>query len=68
MYPFFKFLWNDKGDKIKRDKMINKYEDVGLQIIDIGFFRQALKSNWVKKYFGRGTSKWKLFFNLQLSD
>ena len=24
---FFKFLWNGKGDKIKRDVMISEYED-----------------------------------------
>ena len=46
---FFKFLWNGKGDKIKRDVMISEYEDGGLKMIDITLFTQALKLNWVKK-------------------
>ena len=66
---FFKFLWNGKGDKIKRDVMISEYEDGGLKMIDIRLFTQALKLNWVKKYLDTGNhSKWKLFFNLQLRD
>ena len=32
---FFKFLWNGKGDKIKRDIMISEYEDGGLKMIHI---------------------------------
>ena len=32
---FYKFLWNDKGDKIKRKIMINNYSEGGLKIIDI---------------------------------
>ena len=35
---FFKFLWNGKGDKIKRDVMISEYEDGGLKMIDIRLF------------------------------
>ena len=40
---FFKFLWDGKGDKIKRDIMISEYEDGGLKMIDIRLFTQALK-------------------------
>ena len=32
---FFKFLWDGKGDQIKRDIMISEYEDGGLKMIDI---------------------------------
>ena len=32
---FFSFLWNDKGDKIKRDIMINDYSNGGLKMLDI---------------------------------
>ena len=46
---FFKFLWDGKGDKIKRDIMISDYEDGGLKMIDIRLFTQALKLSWVKK-------------------
>ena len=66
---FFKFLWDGKGDKIKRDIMISEYEDGGLKMIDIRLFTQALKLSWVKKYLDKGNeAKWKLFFNVQLRD
>ena len=66
---FFKFLWDGKGDKIKRDMMISDHEDGGLKMIDIRLFTQALKLSWVKKYLDKGNeAKWKLFFNVQLRD
>ena len=47
---FFKFLWDGKGDKIKRDVIIGNYSDGGLKMIDLYSFNKALKSTWVKKY------------------
>jgi len=32
---FYIFLWNDKGDKIKINIMINDYSEGGLKMIDI---------------------------------
>ena len=51
---FFKFLWDGKGDKIKRDIMISEYEDGGLKMIDIRLFTQALKLSWLKRYLDKG--------------
>ena len=39
---FFNFLWDGKGDKIKRDIMISDYENGGLIMIDIKLFNKAL--------------------------
>lgn len=33
--PFYNFLWNDKGDKIKRNVMNNDYPEGGLKMIRI---------------------------------
>ena len=41
---FFSFLWNDKGDKIKRDIMINVYSNGGLKMLDIDSFSKSLKA------------------------
>ena len=49
---FFKFLWNDKGDKIKRKIMINDYSEGGLKMIDITSFNKSLKATWIKKISG----------------
>ena len=47
---FYSFLWNDKGDKIKRTVLINDYDKGGLRMIDLSLFNKSLKSTWIKKY------------------
>ena len=46
---FFKFLWSDRGDKVKRDVIISDYSNGGLKMIDLKSFNKALKSTWIKK-------------------
>ena len=41
---FFDFLWNNKGDKIKRSTIIQNYANGGLRMIDIASFNKALKT------------------------
>ena len=63
----FNFLWDGKGDKIKRDIMISDYKNGGLRMIDIKLFNKALKLSWIKKYLDtENHGKWKLLFDLQL--
>ena len=47
---FYHFLWNGKGDKIKRKVMINDPRNGGLKMIDLCSFNKSLKTTWVKKY------------------
>ena len=47
---FYNFLWDGKGDKIKRDIIICEYKSGGLRMIDIKSFNKALKPTWIKKY------------------
>ena len=64
---FYNFLWNDKGDKIKRNIMINDYPEGGLKMIDIDSFDRSLKAVWIKKYLDTGNQGgWKSFFDLEL--
>ena len=65
----YDFLWDNKGDKIKRTEMINDYNKGGLKMIDIASFNEALKMKWVKSYLDdQDTRKWKLFFNHRLAQ
>ena len=65
----YNFLWDGKGDKIKRDTMISDYEQGGLKMVDVKIFSKALKATWIKKYLDQNNhAKWKLFFDLQLQD
>ena len=52
----FKFIWNGKPDKVKRNLIINSYERGGLQIINIKSYFIALKASWVSRHI----SNWKL--------
>ena len=64
---FFHFLWNGKGDKIKRNIIIQNHANGGLRMIDIESFNKALKSVWIKKYLDDSNKgKWKLFFDVEL--
>ena len=44
----FNFLWNGKGDKIKRNTMMSDYSEGGLRMIDLISFNKALKSTWLR--------------------
>ena len=56
----FKFLWDNKGDKIKQT-------DGGLKMLDIIEFNKALKITWILKYISDDCqSKWKAFFDFYL--
>ena len=63
---FYNFLWNDKGDKIKRKVMINDYSEGGLKMIDIASFNRSLKATWIKRYLDKeNCGRWKSFFDLK---
>ena len=64
----YKFLWNGKGDSIKRSEMINNYANEGLKMSDIKTFSRSLKSIWTKKYLDNSDGKWKSCFDHYLSQ
>ena len=54
----YKFIWDDKPDKLKREISVLNYDKGGLKILDLQHFITSLKSTWIRKYvFGNG--KWK---------
>ena len=63
----YTFLWNGKGDKIKRKVMINDFGLGGLKMIDISSFNKSLKITWIKKHLDNNyKGKWKIFFDKNL--
>ena len=46
---FFAFIWNKKGDKIKRNVIVNRKNEGGLQMPNILSFCAAVKVAWLKK-------------------
>ena len=45
---FFKFLWSNKSEKIKRKTLIGKKLNGGLDMIGIHTFSKSLKVKWIK--------------------
>ena len=45
---FYSFLLNGKGNKIKRDIIINDYPNGGVKTIDIQVFSKSLKCTWIR--------------------
>jgi hypothetical protein len=57
----FRFLWNNKRDKIKRKVIMNNYEEGGLKLPHIESYCYALKMSWIQKLLNpMNHSQWKL--------
>ena len=54
---FFKFLWNNKPDKIKRSIITKNYEDGGLKMINVALFVESTKITWIRRLL-KDNSKW----------
>jgi len=60
MTTFVDFLWNNKGDKIKRNVITQNYGNGELGTIDIASFNKALTSVLTRKYLDeRNKGKWR---------
>ena len=64
----YNFIWGGKPDKIKRNVLINRLDNGGLNMIHLESFFYALKIAWVKRYLQGVNADWKLFFDLQLKS
>ena len=63
----YNFLWDGKGDKIKRTTMINSYPKGGLKMLDIQSLNESLKMKWIQGYLNEeNKGKWKLFLIITL--
>ena len=45
----YNFVWQNKGDKIKRTKLVQKYEKDGLKMVDLKAFIDSMKLTWLKR-------------------
>jgi len=56
----FKFIWNGKPDKVKRNTLIGDFEKGRLKMIDIESYFISLKESWVSRLTDSKCSNWKL--------
>ena len=57
---FFKFLWNDKPEKLKRKQLIQNYEKGGLRMIDIKTHLKTFQIKWVLRLISDNDATWKI--------
>ncbi len=53
----YHFLWGNR-DKIKRNIMINSFENGGLKMIDIECHLHALKASWISRIYNGNDNLW----------
>ena len=46
---FFKFIWNDKTDKISRSQAVQDYPDGGLKMVHLESYVKSLKVTWLRR-------------------
>ena len=64
----FKFIWNFKPDKVKRNTLIGPIEKGGLNMVDFTMIDKSLKAAWVKRLYEAGDTKWCSLFSLATSQ
>ena len=63
----YSFIWEGKSDKIKRNTLIAKYEDGGLQMLDIKTYFKMLKIKWVLRLKEATTENWAVIPKIYLN-
>ena len=62
----FKFIWNKKPDKIKRNMIYRNIDEGGLKMINIQLFIRSLKISWIRRFVLQD-AKWKTFIDQYLN-
>ena len=62
-FLLFQFLWNKKPDKIKRTTICTKYQNGGLNMVNIYNFEKSLKVSWIQS-----RSQWRILLQETISE
>ena len=63
----FRFIWNGKPNKIKKDTLIKNIESGGLKMIDLQKFIYSLKASWIKRILDDNNGPWKQIYLTKLA-
>ena len=55
---FYKFIWEDKPDKINRKQLTRGYIQGGLKMLDLICFIKGLKISWVRRLYKNTCAPW----------
>ena len=56
----FKYIWEGKNDKVKRNTLIGEYQKGGLKMVDFDSYFTSLKASWVSKFNSTTMPNWKI--------
>ena len=63
---FYKFLWGNGPDKVKREIICQDYQHGGLKMIEIHNFIKGLKVTWIRRLMKTENSPWFTLFENQI--
>ena len=63
----FKFLWDDKPDKLKREQICLPYHQGGLNMINIKSFIASLKISWIRRLYMCSDTPWVGLFDATIT-
>ena len=64
---FYKFIWSNKPDKIKRDIIRLPNREGGLKMIDIEAFMKSLKATWIRRLLRSNNPPWLKLLKVETS-
>ena len=64
----FRFLWNNKPEKIKRSILIGNKEEGGIEMPDFETYSKCLKIKWIKLLCHNDEANWKVIPKLFLNQ
>ena len=66
---FYKFLWNNGPDRIKRSVIIKNLNEGGLRMMNTSYFIKALKISWLRRVIKNPhTNAWYSFSNIDFES
>ena len=63
----FKFLWDNKPEKISRKQITQSYTQGGLNMINLEYFIESLKISWIRRLLKTSDSSWVNLFESTIS-
>ena len=64
---FYKFIWNNKNDRVARKQIIQSYKNGGLKMIHTMSFIKTMKLSWIKRILTSENS-WMKIFNCIINE
>ena len=64
----FKFIWNGKPNKIKKETLMRNIENGGIKMVDLRKFIYSLKASWINRILDNNKGPWKQIYLSKLTS